>query len=282
MSRKSNKYKKHKKPVSHSGPKMAETADRHHLYQESVQNAETEIDFVDETFQEIRGRTMHLLREDFCGTANVCCEWVQRRPENRAIGVDLDPEVLQWGREHNLSRLTDEERSRIDLREEDVFKVKTDPVDAVSAMNFSYWYFKDRPTLIEYFSKVRDALKDDGIFFLDCFGGYESMQELEESTEYDDFTYTWDQAEYNPITGDYVCHIHFEFPDGSEMRNAFTYEWRLWTMPEIRELLLEAGFKKVTTYWEGTDEDDEGDGNFEATEQGEADAGWIAYIVAEK
>ncbi|MGD8743844.1 MAG: class I SAM-dependent methyltransferase, partial [Granulosicoccaceae bacterium] len=106
---------------------------------------------------------------------------------------------------------------------------------------------------------------------------------MEESTEYDDFTYTWDQAEYNPITGDYVCHIHFEFPDGSKMKNAFTYEWRLWTMPEIRELLEEAGFKNVQTYWEGTDEEtDEGDGNFEATEQGEADAGWIAYIVAEK
>lgn len=283
MSKKSNKYNKHKQLPVYKGPKMALTADRHKLYQDSVQNSETEIDFVDETFQKIRGRTMQVFREDFCGTANVCCEWVRRRPENRAIGVDLDPEVLQWGRDHNLSQLTDEQRSRIDLRQEDVFKVKSEPADAISAMNFSYWYFKDRPTLRSYFEKVRAALKDDGIFFLDCFGGYESMQLLEESTEYDDFTYTWDQAEYNPITGDYVCHIHFEFPDGSEMRNAFTYEWRLWTMPEIRELLLEAGFKKAATYWEGTDEDEEeGDGNFEATEEGEPDAGWIAYIVAEK
>jgi hypothetical protein len=284
MSRK-NKHKKKKpnKAAVAKGPRMAETADRHHLYQESVQNAETEVDFVDETFEAIRGRKMQLIREDFCGTANVCCEWVRRRKDNRAIGVDLDPEVLQWGRDHNLATLTDEQRGRIELREEDVFKVKTEPVDAVLAMNFSYWYFKDRKTLRSYFEKARDGMKDDGVFFLDCFGGYEAFREMEESTEYDDFTYTWDQAEYNPITGDYVCHIHFEFPDGSKMKNAFTYEWRLWTMPEIRELLEEAGFKNVQTYWEGTDEEtDEGDGNFEATEQGEADAGWIAYIVAEK
>jgi hypothetical protein len=47
-------------------------------------------------------------------------------------------------------------------------------------------------------------------------------------------------------------------------------------------MLTEAGFK-ATVYWEGTDEDtDEGNGIFEPTTEGEADAGWIAYIVAEK
>lgn len=283
MSRKhKNKNKKPKKPVRRDGPSMAETADRHHLYQESVQNAETEIDFVDETFTAIRGRQMNLLREDFCGTAAVCCEWVRRRDDNIAIGVDLDPEVLQWGKERNLSQLTDEQRSRVRLLEEDVNTVKTEPVDCVLAMNFSYWYFKTRTALRNYFEKVHAGLKDDGIMFLDCFGGYEAFRELEESTDYGGFTYTWDQSEYNPITGDYVCHIHFKFPDRSKMERAFTYVWRLWTLPEIRELLEEAGFKKVSTFWEGTDEDDEGDGNFSATEQGEADAGWIAYIVAEK
>ena len=66
------------------------------------------------------------------------------------------------------------------------------------------------------------------------------------------------------------------------MEKAFTYEWRLWTLPEIRELLEEAGFGRVTVYWEGTDEDGEGNGEFEPTTRGDADAGWIAYLVAEK
>ena len=44
----------------------------------------------------------------------------------------------------------------------------------------------------------------------------------------------------NPITHATTCHIHFKFPDGSKLKKAFTYEWRLWTAPEIRELLLVA------------------------------------------
>ena len=282
MAKQSRKQRKTSTAQQVSGPTMAEQADRHVLYQDSVQNAETEIDFVDETFEAIRGRKMSLIREDFSGTSQVCCEWVQRRPDNKAIGVDLDPEVLQWGREHNLSKLSEEQLSRVTLLEDNVLTVNTEPMDAVLAMNFSYWCFKDRDTLRGYFKRIHEVLKDDGVFFLDCFGGYEAFRLLEESTEHDEFTYTWDQSEYNPINGDYVCHIHFEFPDGSKMKNAFTYEWRLWTMPELIELLKEAGFANVQAYWEGEDEDGEGNGIYEATEVGEADAGWVCYIVAEK
>jgi hypothetical protein len=46
-------------------------------------------------------------------------------------------------------------------------------------------------------------------------------------------------------------------------------------------LLTEAGFKP-TVYWEGTNEDNEGNGVFTPTTQGEADAGWIVYITGEK
>jgi hypothetical protein len=56
----------------------------------------------------------------------------------------------------------------------------------------------------------------------------------------------------------------------------------LWTLPEILEMLTETGFKNPTVYWEGTDEDGDGDGEFTPESQGEADAGWIAYLVAEK
>jgi hypothetical protein len=76
-----------------------------------------------------------------------------------------------------------------------------------------------------------------------------------------------------------VNYIHFSFPDGTRIENAFTYEWRLWTIPEIKEMLLEAGYQDVVVYWEGTDDDDEGNGVWTATDQGEACQGWIAYIV---
>lgn len=263
---------------------IAATKDRHVLYQQAVQNVEAEIDFVDDTYKELRGRRAVLLREDFCGTANTSCEWVRRRPGNRAIGVDIDTDVLEWGRTHNLSRLSDSARKRLTLRAEDVTKVRTEPVDIVLAMNFSYFCFKTRDALRGYFANVRRSLADGGLFIMDCYGGSESLVEQEEKRDIDgEFTYVWDQHKYDPISGHMLCHIHFHFNDGSKMRRAFSYDWRMWTLPEIREILAEAGYSNSTVYWEGTEEETgEGDGNFEPAVSGDADPAWIAYIVAEK
>ena len=83
----------------------ADVADRHELYQDSVQDSEFELDFVQDTFKKLRKRKAELLREDFCGTARSACAWVERSRRNRAWGVDLDSEVLDWGRKHNLEKL---------------------------------------------------------------------------------------------------------------------------------------------------------------------------------
>jgi cyclopropane fatty-acyl-phospholipid synthase-like methyltransferase len=273
--------KPRKKKSRPAGPTLAQQADKHALYENAVQCVEAEIDFVDETFKELRSREASRLREDFCGTANSSCEWIRRRPTNRATGVDLDADVQQWGRDHHLSRLDDEQRTRIELIHGDVLEVETEPVDAVLAMNFSYWVFKQRDLLIRYFRRIHEALVDDGILFLDCFGGYEAFEELKERRKCKGFTYVWHQARYNPITGDYRCKIHFKFKDGSQIKNAFVYDWRLWTLPELSEMLVEAGFRP-SVYWEQADEDGEGSGIFKRTNEGDADAGWIAYLVAEK
>lgn len=277
---KSKKSRKNKKLT------LAQRADRHALYEQAVQCAEAEIDFVDHAFKKLRGRRAELLREDFCGTANVCCEWVKRRRANHAIGVDLDPEVLEWGRAHNLAALKPSQRERIELLQRDVLQVETAAPDIVSAMNFSYWLFKDRPTLLRYFRKVRETLGDDGVFFLDAYGGYDSHREIVEEREIDDggagFTYVWDQAKFDPISHNLVCHIHFKLPDGSRLKRAFSYDWRLWTLPEVRDLLDEAGFRKVTVYWQGWDKHGEADGDFKPVSRGVADAGWICYLSAEK
>ena len=279
MNRQKNKssYRKRTKET------LAKQADRFILYQESVQCVEAEIDMVDENFKRMRGRLAISLREDFCGTANTCCEWIRRRPSNIAVGVDLDEAVLDWGRAHNLSQLNNSERNRITLRRGNVLTVDTVSMDMILAMNFSYQIFKTRLELREYFSCAYKALTEDGIFFLDAFGGYEAFREMEESTEFDNFTYVWDQHRYNPINGDITCFIHFTFPDGSKIKRAFSYHWRLWTLPELQELLVEAGFQRVLVYWEGTDKKTgEGSGEYLPTEVGEADAGWICYISAEK
>jgi SAM-dependent methyltransferase len=263
-------------------PTMAEQADIHELYELSVQNVEHEVEFLQNTFRAIRGRRAHLLREDFCGTASAACEWVKQDAKNQAIGVDIDPSVLEWGRQNRVGRLPVADQARVKLVESDVLDVDTPPVDILVAFNFSYWIFDTRATMLEYFRKARAALKDDGLFFCDLFGGSESFEETKEKTKHDGFTYVWHQAEFHPVTHYMRTHIHFKFPDGSRLKKAFTYEWRLWTAPEILELLEEAGFRNPTVYWEGEDEDGEGNGIFSPEDKGEADLAWIAYVVAEK
>jgi hypothetical protein len=273
-----------KEDVSVGGrrPTMAELADRHELYEESVQNVEEECEFVATNFEKLRGRPARSFREDFCGTASACCEWVRNGADRTAIGVDLDAEVLGWGLKNRVGRLSDEQKARVQLIEENVLSVQTGKVDVVGAFNFSYFIFQQRELMKDYFRSVYDSLEDDGLFFLDAFGGYEAYEEMKEKTKYDNFTYVWEQATYYPISGEMTCYIHFKFPDGSKMKRAFEYTWRLWTLPEIVEMLSETGFRNPTVYWEGTDKDGDGDGVFTPDERGEADAGWIVYIIAEK
>lgn len=272
-----------KNAVAH-GPTMAEQADIHDLYEKSVQNVETEIEFLQKTFRSLRNRPAYLFREDFCGTASASCQWVRQGEDYQAVGVDIDPSVLEWGRENRVSQLAPADQARVSLIEADVMAAATPEVDLLAAFNFSYFIFDTREKLRSYFKRAYDSLKDDGVFFLDMFGGPEAQEETKEKTKYKKhgFTYVWHQAEFHPVSNYIRCHIHFHFRDGSKLKKAFTYEWRLWSAPEIRELLAEAGFARSTVYWEGSDEDGDGNGEFTPDEKGEADLAWIAYIVAEK
>jgi SAM-dependent methyltransferase len=276
-------HKQRKSLKGRNGWLTAESSDRHELYEKAVQEPEAECDLIDQVWKEQHSRRCRSIREDFCGTAAVCREWVKRRKRNTAIGVDIDSEVLDWARNRIATSLDEEQTARIRLVQEDVLKVETEPVDSVLAMNFSYYIFETRDTLRNYFERARAALVDDGMLLLDAYGGSDSFLEMEEDRDLDGFTYIWDQHRYNPITGKAVNYIHFEFPDGSEMRRAFKYTWRLWTLPEIRELLAEAGFRKTVVYWEGTDDEtEEGNGEWFVSTRGEACPGWIAYLVSMK
>ncbi|MBL4658984.1 MAG: class I SAM-dependent methyltransferase [Alcanivoracaceae bacterium] len=253
--------------------------DIHQMYQDSVQCVEAEIDFVKSTYLAIRGNNARFLREDFCGTGQTAGEWVSRDEKNRAWAIDLDEEVLQWGQDNILSELVSGAHLtyvKADVRESGVANM-----DVVLAMNFSYFLFMDRTMMRDYFISVKSSLEATGVFFLDAFGGYEAAKELTEERECEGFTYIWEQATFNPINSQMQCYIHFKTDDGVEYNRAFSYYWRLWSLPEIQELLLEAGFSQVDVYWEGTDEKSgEGDGKFKAAKVGTADAGWICYIVA--
>ncbi len=263
-------------------PTMAEQADIHELYEESVQGVEAEVEFLVETFQSLKGRSAVSFREDFCGTASASCEWVKTDSTHNAVGVDIDPDVLEWGKMNRVGRLSESAQSRIKLLNQDVMTVNTGAVDIVAAFNFSYWIFQRRDKMRKYLSQIYSTLVSDGLLFLDVYGGPEAYEEQTEKTKHDGFTYIWDQAKFEPVTGRTLCHIHFKFSDGSRLKKAFSYEWRVWTLPELREILEEVGFAKVRIYWEDEDEDGEGTGEFLENDTGTADLSWIAYVVAEK
>lgn len=273
---KSGKRARRKAP----GPTMAERADRHELYEASVQSVEDEIEFLDRAFRELSGRRPKVMREDFCGTAAAACAWVREKRSRRAVAVDIDPEVLEWGRARHAADLKNGQRERLTLVNGDVRTAETGTVDFTVAFNFSWWTFRTREALRGYFAAVRDSLAPDGVFFLDIYGGSGAYEEGEEETEYDGFTYVWDQSRFEPVAADYTCYIHFRFPDGSELPRAFEYHWRLWTLPELREVLAEAGFAESHVYWQTTNRRGELTGEFERADSGEADPAWIAYVAA--
>lgn len=66
------------------------------------------------------------------------------------------------------------------------------------------------------------------------------------------------------------------------IRDAFSYDWRLWSIPELREASLDAGFARVDVYARlGEAIDHEGNLYPRAMEAGEAlDDDWVVYIVA--
>lgn len=262
----------------------AKTADKYVLYQRAVQSAAQDVEFLFDTYSAIRNRRPKHFREDFCGTCLLSANWVKQGKKFTAESYDIDAEPLQWGLENNLSKLG-EAASRVQQFQEDARNPSRQKPDVRCAQNFSYWIFKTRSEMLDYFKGVQQDLADKGVFVIDLHGGPESIQELEEETEMDDesFTYVWDQDSINPITGEATLHIHFRFPDGSEMTNAFTYDWRLWGLPELKDILVDAGFSQVDCYWEGTDEDGEsGNGEFTISTEGEACLSYVAYLVAQK
>ena len=275
------KSKSARKPAKPKPPKLtASSADKYQLYQWSVQAPENDIPWFLDLYRRRNGSLPKHLREDFSGTGLLSCTWADRGKRYSAESYDIDPEPVGWGETHNRAPLGDA-AGRVQFYLEDARTPSRQQPDVRVALNFSYFIFKQRDELLGYFRAVREDLGPQSLFVLDIYGGPDALHETEELRDIEQgFTYVWEQDEYWPSTGDYLTHIHFRFRDGSEMEKAFTYDWRLWGLPEIVDLLKEAGFGKVETYWEGTDEDTGGgNGEYSKSEVGENCLAWVTYVV---
>jgi hypothetical protein len=159
--------------------------------------------------------------------------------------------------------------------------VKHEAVDVTVGFNFSYFIFQERADLLAYFRRALESLRPHGLFVVDLYGGADSQRTLTESRDHDEFDYVWDQDVFDPIHNRAVNYIHFEFPDGSRIERAFRYDWRLWSIPELRDALHEVGFSRTEPYWERTDrKSNEGTGVYYRAKRAPDDPAWVAYIAA--
>lgn len=248
----------------------------------SVQSADVDAVFIRNTYKKLKGKYPATLKEDFCGTFLLCYEWVKLNKAHQAVGVDLDSEPINYGKAHHYQLLSDEQKKRVHIIQENVLSPAKHKTDVVVALNFSYYIFKQREVLKKYFATCLSKLNKDGVLLIDCFGGTKSFEPLVEETKHRDFIYYWDEDYFDPISFDAKFYIHFKRNGEKKREKVFTYDWRLWNIPELRDLLHEVGFKKTTVFWEGTTKKGTGNGVFKPSKVGEICESWIAYITAEK
>ena len=259
---------------------MARPFDKYRYYSRAVQEPGFDLDFLNEKFRQLRGRQPLSFREDFCGAALLATEWVKQGPRRTAIGIDLDAETIAYGKKHYVSKLSPSQQRRFDFEHKDVTHCSHLKADIVGAFNFSYWIFRERSELLRYFRNVRRAMKKDSIFFLDTSGGYEVVKEHTERKKMRGFVYYWECQSFNPISHECRFAIHIKPQNRRIYKNLFTYHWRYWTLPELKDLLLEAGFSQVMIYMEGDDGKGGGNGEFEIVKEAEECQVWVAYIAA--
>jgi len=258
-------------------------------YEASVVDAPQDVALFRDLFLRLFGNYPETYREDFCGTFQHSVEWIKFNRKNRAWALDLDPRPLQYGREKHLSTLEPSQQSRITLLQKDVRRHSKPKVDFATALNFSYSLFKSRSALLSYFKTIHSSLNSKGLFLVDVMGGSalhepsKDERRIPKTKSTPALDYFWEQKTFDPISNHAKFAIHFRVKGKRKIfRNVFTYDWRLWGLPELREIMLEAGFAEAKIYWEGSSRNGQGNGIFRERVVGEACDVWLAYVVGVK
>ena len=260
----------------------AKPFDKYKYYIDSVQDAPQTAEHVSRFYKQLRGKPARILREDFCGTFAIASEWVRRNKANRAMGVDIDDEPIKWGMTHHAAFLSAQELKRLQILKADVRSPRIPPSDIIVAMNFSFFIFKARRDLLGYFKSCRQTLRKDGLLDPRLFRRDGNVGAQRRENDAREIYLLLGSASFDPITHHSLFHIHYKLRGKPKRKKVFTYDWRMWTLPELRYVLEDAGFKNSYVYWEGEDENGEGNGQFRKVTKAENCEAWIAYLVAAK
>lgn len=245
--------------MSVAPPVDAATLER---YRWAVQDPERQAAVLAAIHQLRRGQPALLLREDFAGNAADSAAFVAAAPGRRAVVVDTDAATLAHGRTRAACLLGDR-ADAIDWHCADVHALGPPVVaaaDLLSVLNFSIGYLHDRKALLRYLRSARRALAPGGVLVANLYGGPDAIRpgtlrhridprsERGQAPSVPPFDYLWETRAFDAVRGRIDCRIHFEWTaaDGSLQRteDAFRYDWRLWSPPELIEALSEAGFRR--------------------------------------
>jgi len=243
--------------------------DRHDLYELCVQSPRTLAAFL----HAVHGAEPLVLREDFCGTAALSRRWIadglKRGERRRAVAVDLDPEVLgRAAREAAAAGIADRlTLIQADATDTDERHSGTDEnlpaPDIVFVGNFSIGYIHTRAALLRYLRASRARLAagnagwGGGVFVCDTYGGagafrLGSLERTHIGRRGEVVKYLWRHVAADPLTGIVEAAISFRVIEAGEVTldlpDAFTYRWRLWSIAELREAMVEAGFASTEVY----------------------------------
>lgn len=277
------------------------------LYQRAAQHPQAESSFLYRAYRHYNKNEPALLREDFAGTCAVASAWVTMHPDHQAMAVESHRPTARWARRTATQSLGDIAED-LHIVEADVLSVDGPKVDITCALNFSTFIYHDRDLLKRYFQNARRGLKRNGLLVIDAYGGPGAMRtgtqtrrvppdsdppevprEVPPETSPDTaggasplpgFTYHWEQRSFDPITHRTECRIHFVLDDSRRLDSAFIYRWRLWTLPELAELMLEAGFKRSDVWCDRFDPGSQtSDGRYRLTPKMPAREDWVAYVI---
>lgn len=256
--------------------------DKYELYVRSVQDPLQTLIFLDEVYRKAFRQEPLQLCEDFGGTFALSCTWVERSPRRKAFAVDLDPTPLHYGIQNFARWMTEEQRSRLRVFEDDVRNSALPKSDIIAALNFSYFGFKQRCDLREYFKNCLRRLNKNGMLVLDAFGGPDTEGPSVKQAAFPGFTYFWEQTSFDPRTREAEFYIHYARDGEKKRTKVFHYHWRMWSLPELSDLMVEVGFALPEIYWQRLAPTDGKASRVYRKPTADDLTGWLVYLVVRK
>jgi hypothetical protein len=228
----------------------------------------------------VHGKSPLVLAEHFSGSGALARAWPGTVPNGSSIAIDFDRTPLR-----KLARAKGVRAVCMDVRK------STHRADVIAATNFPIGYFHTRADLVEYLKHVRSLLNASGVFVCDLYGGSDAYTTglTRKSLRAPDgtrVTYTWEQRSADPATARVTNALHFKLPargtrKAREIKDAFVYDWRLWSIPELRDAAAEAGLTDMQIYNRLADAiDSDGNVYVRPIESGaDLDDPWVAYVA---